>query len=230
MTDSYCIKPGYVHRPKPEYFADSDSGIVWQPDVYVEACRIAGAVGATTIVDVGCGEGRKLAPLYPTFSIIGFDFGPNLEHCRRQLPFGRWIEHDFDTEGPLPIEPEALDGAVVICSDVLEHVVRPERLLGKLRGALDHAAAVVLSTPERVETWGADHMGPPPNSAHVREWALAELGELLEREGFPHGVVGLTRSNDHANQMATILARLFVDEDLAERACAPLRAGVPAAG
>ena len=228
MTDTYCIRPGYRHRPEPEYYADADGGVTWQPDVYVEACRVAGAVGATTIVDVGCGEARKLAPLHPTFRVIGLDFGPNLQHCRVRYPFGRWIEHDFDTDGELPIEPEVLAGAVLICSDVIEHVTRPELLLGKLRGALDHAAAVILSTPERERTWGEDHAGPPPNRAHVREWSIAELAALLEREGFDHGELGLTRSNDQTHQMATILARLFTDADLAERACAPLRAAAPA--
>jgi hypothetical protein len=70
---------------------------------------------------------------------------------------------------------------------------------------------VLLSTPERTHTWGADHAGPPPNTCHVREWTIDELGALLEREGFDFGDVELTRSNNAESRLATTLALLYRD-------------------
>ncbi len=227
--DDYCIAGRYQARPVPEYYADEPSGILWQPDVYPEARRIARAVGARTIVDLGSGNGAKLAPMHPEFAIVGVDMGSNLDFVRRHHPQGTWVEHDFEQPGALPLDDELLDGSVVVCADVIEHLMRPEHLLAKLRDAFDRgAAAVLLSTPERVHTWGREHAGPPPNPCHVREWTLEELGALLEREGFEFGDLELTRSNDAENRMATSLAILYRDEHV-ERVVRELRDAAPTA-
>jgi glycosyltransferase involved in cell wall biosynthesis/2-polyprenyl-3-methyl-5-hydroxy-6-metoxy-1,4-benzoquinol methylase len=216
-----CIKPGYVHREAPEYFVDliqERDNVVWQPDVYPRAAQIARALGAKRIIDLGPGSGDKLAALYPEFEIVGIDFGPNLELCRRKYPFGAWRDHDFDSSAPLPLAPQELDQAVVVCADVIEHLVHPELLLDNLRELLNSVEAIVLSTPERDLTRGTDDMGPPEHLCHVREWALGEFGALLEAWDFQHGSVGLTRSNDFQNLDHTILAILFPDDERAARA------------
>ncbi len=213
--DDFCIRAGYVARPVPEYYADTPSGITWQPDVYPEAQRVARLVGARTIVDLGSGNGAKLATLYPEFSIVGVDFGSNLDYVRAHLPQGTWIEHDFEQPGPLPLDDALLADAVVVCADVIEHLMEPLPLLAKLHDAFERgAAAVLLSTPERTHTWGADHAGPPPNTCHVREWTIEELGALLDREGFAFGDLELTRSNDAESRLATTLALLYRDADV----------------
>jgi len=229
-NERYAIKAGYRHRSAPEYFVDlieERDGVVWQPDVYPAAARVARALGATRIIDIGPGSGHKLARLHPEFEVVGLDFGPNLQQCAERFPFGTWREHDLDADTPLPLTPHELGGAVVVCADVIEHLVRPELLLDALRAALEHAEAVVLSTPERDGTRGADHMGPPPHFCHVREWSLDELGELLGRWGFEHGDLGLTRSNDRSDDQDTILAVLFPDAARDARAAAA--AAAPAA-
>lgn len=218
LPDRYFIRHGYTSRRVPDYSPQTlAEGEVWQPDVYPEVARLAGLLSCGSVVDVGCGSGRKLAALHPRFDIVGIDFGPNLEQCRAHFPYGSWIDHDLETDGPLPVDAERLRDSVVVCADTIEHLVRPERLLAALRGALDLAPCVVVSTPERELTWGVRHLGPPPNTAHVREWALVELAALLRAEGFAHGVLGLTRSRDRFPQRNTILALLFADAARLER-------------
>lgn len=216
--DDYCIRAGYEIRPVPVYYADTPTNVTWQPDVYPEAARLARELGARTVVDLGSGNGDKLARLHPEFEIVGVDIGSNLEHVRRAHPQGTWVEHDFEEPGALPLDAELLDGCVIVCADVIEHLMRPEHLLAKLRDALAAgASAVLLSTPERTRTWGDEHAGPPPNTCHVREWTLEELGALLEREGFAWGDLELTRSNDAESRLATSLALLYRDEDVERR-------------
>lgn len=223
MTSGYFIKEGYRHRPDPEYALEDDHGVVWQPDVYPLAARLADLLGASCLVDVGCGNGAKLAALHPQFQLVGVDLpGPNLEQCRARYPFAEWLEHDFDTAAALPVAPVVLRRAVVVCSDVIEHLRRPEILLRQLRLTLDMAHAVVLSTPERDLTWGTEHTGPPPNPCHVREWASAELDALLADIGFAHRLMGLTRSNDSHDQAKTILCQLFGDPAAMAAAAAAL--------
>ncbi len=213
--ERHGIRPGYRPRPAPpDYFVDAvESTTVWQPDVYATTARVARALGARRIVDVGCGNARKLLPLGEDFALVGIDHGANLASCRERHPWADWREHDLESHDLLPLAADELRGAVLVSSDVIEHLVRPELLVRKLAAALAVAEAVVLSTPERERTWGAAHDGPPPNPAHVREWTLTELAAFLESEGLEHGELGLTRSNDVANELATILAVLVPDEE-----------------
>ena len=211
------IRAGYVARAAPRYFLDAEPGVVWQPDVYAATACAAHALGARRIIDVGCGSAKKLVPLRDEFTLIGIDHGANLDGCRARYPWGDWRHHDLEEAAPLPVSDDELDGAVLVSSDVIEHLMRPELLVRKLALALRHGArAVVISTPERERTWGAEQNGPPPNEAHVREWTLAELAAFLESEGLEHGDLLLTRSNDREHELATSLAVLVATESDAE--------------
>ncbi len=168
MVDRYAIRDGYTIRPQPEYFDDDLGGVVWQPDVYGDAGRVAARLGAKRIIDVGAGDGTKLADLHPTFELIGIDFGANVDRSEARFPYISWRRHDLDTEDVLPLSVEELDGAVVVCSDVIEHLRAPHLLLRKLRGALDNAGAVLISTPGtrvvawRPKRWPASERPPRP--------------------------------------------------------------------
>ena len=179
--------------------------MVWQPDVYLEAASLAALLGATTIVDVGCGSAEKVAVFRNEYKIVGVDFGVNIEACRARYDWGDWIGADLDDDdSPLPLS--SLNDSIVVCADVIEHVVHPERLLRKLRDLLERGAtALVLTTPERDLRRGRKHIGPSPNVAHVREWALDELRGFMADEGL-EGYFGLTRTNDTAPYLHTIFA------------------------
>lgn len=212
--EQYFLRPGYESRDKTAYFADADDGKIWQPDVYAEAAEIARRLGATKLIDFGCGEARKLVAQHPRFEIIGVDFGPNLEACAERFKFGRWIRHDFDSENALNLTEEDLRDSVLISSDVIEHLLRPERLLKTLRTALTHARALVMSTPERNHTRGWDSKGPPENPCHVREWTRGEFEALLTHHGFEHSHVGLTRSHDQDDLLRSILSASYPSRHL----------------
>jgi SAM-dependent methyltransferase len=202
----YHIKAGYRERAQPEYWIDEDLNAVWQPDVYADAAALGDLLGARTIVDVGCGTAAKLAELHGRFELVGIDYGPNIESCRERYAFGTWLEADFESDGPLPATD--FEHALLVCADVIEHLVAPERLLRRLRLALDQGAgALLLSTPERDLKRGVAHMGPPPHAAHVREWCSEELQQFMAAEGLD-GHFGLTRSNDRQPTLSTIFAAI----------------------
>lgn len=202
------MRSGYVARLEPAYDDDPQSGVVWQPDVYGDAGRVAMALLATRLIDVGCGEGTKLAGLSNQFGTIGIDFGPNVETARRHHPGLEWRSHDLMAPSALPITAEEATGSVIICADVIEHLPDPVALLAKLSAALTMAQVVLISTPER-ELWhGVSHMGPPPNVCHVREWSVREFDAMLGAFGFVERSIGLTRSNNHTDEPFTILGLL----------------------
>ncbi len=143
----------------------------------------------------------QLAALRPRFEIIGIDFGANVARSIERHPFGSWRERDFDqADSPVPVSSEELVGSVLVCSDVIEHLRSPDILLRTLRGALEQASVLVLSTPER-ELWhGVRSLHPPRNPHHVREWSIRELGQLMRASGFDWISMGLTRSNDRTRR------------------------------
>lgn len=204
--ENYFLPQGYVSRDDPAYFVDAELNATWQPDVYPDAAALAKRLGAHVILDVGCGTGAKLNALSDTFEIIGVDFGTNIAYCRDHYDQGTWIEIDLD--GAASIGIDRLDGTVVVCADVIEHLRHPERLVALLTEALDNgAAAIVLSTPDRelISETDPDHLGPPANPAHAREWTRAELAAFLDANRL-NAHVGLTRSNDVMPYVRTIFA------------------------
>jgi SAM-dependent methyltransferase len=214
MVDRYSIRSGYTARDVPEYFDDDLGGVVWQPDVYGDAGRIATRLGAPRIIDIGAGDGTKLVDLHPAFELIGIDFGANVERSVARFPFGSWRHHDLDIDTPLPVTEDETRNAVVVCSDVIEHLRAPELLLAKLLRSLESASVVLISTPER-ELWhGVRTAGPPRNRHHVREWSMREFGHLLRSAGFDHVSIGLTRSNDRTEEAFTIEALAAASRDL----------------
>jgi SAM-dependent methyltransferase len=206
MPDSYAIRDGYTARLSPQYFADAPAERIYQPDVYRDLARIAKRLGSTRLIDVGCGNGAKLVAHRDAFELVGVDFGPNIAECRARYDFGTWLEADLGTPGPLLDDPAPLKGATLVCADVIEHVPAAEILVAKLAGALEHADALLISTPDRALVRGLADPGPPRNQAHVREWTLRELGAFLRRGGLEHGTIGLTRPHDHTLAQQTIFA------------------------
>lgn len=209
-AESFFIRSGYRSRNEVEYFLDeTDDTVTWQPDVYPYAAARAKEFGRDVVIDIGCGQAGKLASLareYPTWSYVGVDFGDNLVWCRDNHPFGEWVEADLESAERLPIDASLVRRSIVVCSDVIEHLVNPMPALSLIRGLLmGGSATAVLSTPARECRSGYDTPGPPRNPSHVREWASDEFQALLKASGFEVHYAGLTRSDDASNGLSTQL-------------------------
>lgn len=216
----FCIKHGYVARAQASYFDDepyATSAVVHQPDAYALAAFLAERYGAETIIDIGCGSAGKLMAL-KDFRTIGVDFGSNLRYCRQAYPGGTWIEADLESARDLGIADDVVTRSVIICADVVEHLVDPTCLLALLADLARRACAVLISTPERDLVRGRDGMGPPANPAHVREWNQDEFETLLTRHALSPTFVGLTVNNNEDLEKKTILA--IVDRSRPDRTAA----------
>jgi hypothetical protein len=184
----------YTARPAPDYFADVRSdGKHWQPDVIPIAAHLARVARVRRLVDIGCGRADGLAPYAPEFALTGVDYGSNIAHAKGHHP-GNWITCNLEAEVPA-VE---FRQSVVICADVIEHLVDPMMLLATLTAAALEACAVIVSTPDRNRVYGhsSGHSGPPGNPHHVREWAHSELVELARHLQWPLVWHGWTRSNN----------------------------------
>lgn len=216
--DLHYLAEGYEQRIPPEYFSDDvDDGITWQPDVYPEALALAQRHGQDVVIDLGCGRAEKLVSLLsvaPEIEVVGADFGPNIEWCARTHPQGMWIEIDLERIAGLPLAAETVARSVVVCSDVLEHLVDPRPTMRLIVDLLDQGAAcAVLSTPARDLRVGADYIGKPRNRAHVREWTQDEFQAFVG--SFPIAIARaeLTRSDDGGGGLTTQIVVLTRREE-----------------
>lgn len=190
----YNLPSDYTPRLEPQYFHDTltDSRL-WQSDVYRCASFIAHNLGNKRIVDIGCGTGGKLIPMANQFQICGIDYGDNLKQCSDAYPQGEWYDVDLQAES---VPADIFRDSVVICADVIEHLVYPDNLIETLRNACKTASNVLVSTPDRWRLYGGIQMGMPENKAHVREWDLEELESWFISEGLPVKWSGWTISYD----------------------------------
>jgi len=175
-TGRYSIVPGYRHRAEASYFDDTANTDEWQKEVYFYAQCVMREKNLQSIYDVGCGSGFKLITYLGEFATVGFDVPETVEFLSARYPSREWRAANFEDRDITPA-PD-----MVVCSDVIEHVPDPDKLIEFILGL--RAQYVVLSTPDRNLLYGPGspwRFGPPSNHAHLREWSFEEFGTYITR-------------------------------------------------
>jgi len=102
--------------------------------------------GAGRLLDIGCGEGATAAFLkqegYCRWA-CGLELFPEAA-ATAMARLDQVIKGDIETM-KIPLEPGSLD--VILCLDILEHLVDPWRAIGKLRPLLAPGGVVIASIP-----------------------------------------------------------------------------------
>ena len=178
----YFVPKGYKTND-PVMFNDLENEDEFQKEVYQKARDLCFRNGYTKILDLGCGSGFKLKNYFEGFKITGVDLPGIIEEVKARYPNDRWVPYIFDLKDSVPEElKEEYD--LVICSDVIEHLIYPDELLTLIKSI--KFKKLVISTPDRfiIERRGGSRLGPPQNICHVREWAFHEFKRYIENSGF----------------------------------------------
>lgn len=166
--DRYCIKDGYKPRLRNRFFDDTPLKDEWQKEVYEKARAVADLHRLRSILDIGTGSGFKLLKHFADKETVGIDLPRTVAWLKQTYPHRNWSDS---------LEPGACFD-LVICADVIEHVVDPDQILDLIQRCNPQFS--VISTPDRsLLTRG--HDGPPGNKAHVREWTFDEFALYIER-------------------------------------------------
>jgi len=166
----YRIRKGYVHRDEVPHYDDTQTEGEWQVEVYELARNLYTERGLKSVLDIGCGNADKLIQHFAGEKFTGMEVEPTLSWLKENRE-----GHFVDTNDMI----ESHD--LIICSDVIEHVQRPDLLLERIRKL--GPKLVVISTPDRTLVPGTQ-TGPPRNPHHIREWEMNEFGAFLTDHGF----------------------------------------------
>lgn len=163
---NFGLPPHYRCRESIAHHDDRKFAEEWQDEVYGRAQALAREHDLGSILDIGCGSGFKLNKYFADRDVIGWELPPALGFLQQEYPSGHWELSDLSRLDVPRVE-------LVLCCDVVEHLLDPESLMRCL--ARFDCRFMVLSTPAR-DLLAGDPNGPPRNHCHVREWTFEEFG------------------------------------------------------
>lgn len=135
----------YERHPTP--YGAGLAGIIEQARVRA-VLRLARVGPSEAVLEVGCESGRLLASLPPAGRVVGADISRRAleDAAARFTRAGRAAELvQLDAQEGLPFAQGEFE--VVICSEMLEHVAHPERVVEHIQRIATAATRVVVSVP-----------------------------------------------------------------------------------
>lgn len=177
--DKYCIKSGYKINPKEhptdltEQIKEGTAGNM-QKHVYEDAVKMGEEYSCESVLDIGCGAGFKLIKYFKNYKTLGLEIAPNYKALLRDYPDRKWSFADYTK----PLEGKY---DLVICADVLEHLMDPDIVMKYI--LIINPKAIALSVPAREllpKEWRRDD-GPPFNNTHIREWTADEFVSYVSK-------------------------------------------------
>jgi 2-polyprenyl-3-methyl-5-hydroxy-6-metoxy-1,4-benzoquinol methylase len=133
------------------------------------------------ILDIGSGTGVMAADLrrrFPQADIVGVELSrEGVERARVAVPSATFVQRDLLDEQDL--DPRLRGWATAaVCSEVLEHVDEPERLLRGVVPYLEPGCRLVVTVP------GGPMSAFDRSIGHRRHFSPRTLSELLRASGF----------------------------------------------
>lgn len=170
---NYFLKDSYVSRTEYVHYNDQLEEDNWQLEIYLHALGLMKKYNLQKVIDLGCGSAYKLVTYLGEYKTIGLEIKENLDFLKNKYPNKEWLESDFSLNHNLSTD-------VLICSDVIEHIVDPDDLIEYIKNI--SFKYLILSTPERDLVYEKDSKfldGPPRNPAHQREWNYNEFNRYI---------------------------------------------------
>lgn len=133
------------------------------------------------VVDIGSGQGDLAAMLvrdHPEAAVLGLELSAEgVALARAKVPSAIFVQRDLLSDGPPPAELAGF-GEVAVCSEVLEHLDDPVRMLRNARPFLCAGCRIVITVPGGPMSAFDRHIG------HRRHHTPASLSGIIEAAGF----------------------------------------------
>lgn len=148
--------------------------------------RLVGHTGATRVLEVGCGEGELALRLARAGKqVVASDISGGMIQLARARAREENLAVDFRVADVLTVDPERESFDLVVCCEVLEHLMEPEAALARLSKI---AAPYLLVSVPREPLWRLlnlarlsyiSELGNTPG--HVQHWSRRGFRELVSR-------------------------------------------------
>lgn len=153
---------------------------MYQQHVYLWASSLIRQSNISSVLDIGCGPGTKLARFIQPYctDIIGAD----LEGA---VKIAQELHETIDFQIADLDQCKALGSRkfdLIICADVIEHLADPRIMLESIRSVCHPNTLVLVSTPDRHRLRGRQSMSSPMKE-HIREWSAREFNLFIRQEG-----------------------------------------------
>ncbi len=150
--------------------------------------------GVTSLLDAGCGTGQFIVALSKRFSNIklyGADFSDEgLRVSRNAAPSAEFYKLDLYN---LPENYSKYD--VVVCSEVLEHLLYPDKALENLKLMVSEGGKLLLTVPNgRIDHYGG----------HINFWSPESWKVFVEKHCESFGSASIGTFNHNGNNYAVI--------------------------
>jgi SAM-dependent methyltransferase len=198
--EDFCLPPGYrqqttafTHDAAAQLGADGEPVAYWnderirassryQHHVYAWGADLVRQRSLRSVLDLGCGPCVKLTSLISPVcdDVEGADQPSALEAARRLGTRAALREIDLERCENVAAW-RTFD--LVICADVVEHLLDPDPMLALLNRLCHERSLVLLSTPDRGRLRGRACMASE-KPEHVREWAEPEFLRFVTSRGF----------------------------------------------
>jgi methionine biosynthesis protein MetW len=165
-----------------------DDANYYRHDRFYNIREFAGRGENLRILDVGCGNGYQLGALAGKHEVHGFDLSEaNIKKASQKGI--KAILHDV--EAPFPYPEEYFD--VTVCSEILEHLFFPEKVLAECFRVLKPSGRLIVSVPnlycfrnrmDILAGGGARFIEYPENRMHIRFFSIAGMKDILLKAGF----------------------------------------------
>jgi len=148
-----------------------------------------------SIIDIGCGTGHLLSGIqkqFPSIKLTGSDFSEQaLEIAKKTIPNAVFLPCDIYNI------PENLLGNydAVICTEVLEHLLYPEKALNNIKSLLkDGKGIIIISVPNgRIDTY----------EGHINFWS-PESWKVFIENNFKHAKIEFFSVENNMTNLAII--------------------------
>jgi len=142
---------------------------------------LRGAGDEARLLDIGSGQGDMAGAIlarFPSAKMLGLELSQSgVEISCRKVPGARFLQRDLldMTEPPAELRTWATHA---VCSEVIEHVDDPVRLLRNARSYMMPGGLLVLTAPGGPMSAFDKHIG------HRKHWRPDEIAALLQQAGF----------------------------------------------
>jgi hypothetical protein len=185
--DNYNIL-NYKANNSPGHHNDVGWKDEGQREVYLFCRDFMKKNNLQSVIDVGCGSAYKLTTILSEFNTLGIETEPCYTYLQNTYPGFKWLLSG-EVEKSFKLYEEMNDSDVIICSDVIEHIVNPDILIEYLLSL--KSKYYIISTPCRdilcnhpkfSNHYKISWTGPPINTCHVREWTMEEFKQYISKK------------------------------------------------